>query len=277
MAARSPAVFMDRASILVGADPEFFLKKGDAFISAHDYPCGTKESPRRTNFGHVQVDGMALELNVRPAFTRNGFIANFRGAVFDLDEIVKGWKGGEAYLVAESVAPFSAEYMKTLPQKATQLGCNPDWNAYTGSMNDTPQAEKPFRTGAGHIHVGWTENAEGIQHFDKCVQLVKQLDYTIGLRTLLFDTEPRRRMLYGKAGAFRPKDYGCEYRVPSNAWCRNEELAGVMFDGVLRAVDLLNEGRILDEETVGLAQELIDKNETNWHSKYPKLADLIQI
>ena len=58
MAARN--VFLDTASILVGADPEFFVKKGDKFISAHDFPCGTKDKPRKTAHGHVQVDAGLL-------------------------------------------------------------------------------------------------------------------------------------------------------------------------------------------------------------------------
>lgn len=276
MAARTPTdVFLDRNSILVGADPEFFLKKGDKFVSAHKFPCGTKTNPRKTDHGNVQVDGMALELNVKPSFTRRAFVENFRGVVYDLDKIVREWDGGECYLVAESVAPFSLEYMKTLPQEATALGCNPDFNAYTMAENPVPQVDTPFRTGAGHIHVGWAENQEGFEHFTRCATLVKQLDYTLGLRTLLFDSEPRRRMLYGKAGAFRPKDYGCEYRVPSNAWCQSEEIAATMYDGVIQAVDLLNKGIVLDVQTEGLARECIDKNDTEWHRKYPKLADLI--
>lgn len=274
MAARTPAVFLDRSGISVGADPEFFVKKGDKYISAHFFPCGTKDKPRQTEHGSVQCDGMALELNVRPAFTASNFVTNFRGALFDLDKIVRGWEK-ECYLVAESVAPFSLEYIKRLPTSATELGCNPDFNAYTMAQNDLPNAETPFRTGAGHIHIGWTENAEGMEHFFKCAELVKQLDYTIGLRTLLFDTDPRRRLLYGKAGSFRPKPYGCEYRVPSNAWCQSEELASMMFEGVIDAIDMMNSGQVWDKETMGLARELIDTNQTEWVAKYPKLADNI--
>lgn len=273
MAAHSPVVFIDRSSLFVGADPELFLKKGDEFISAHTYPCGTKSKPRQTQHGHVQVDGIALEMNVKPARSRREFVMNFRGVVNDLDEIVRSWQGGEAYLVAESVAPMSLEKLQALPETAKALGCNPDWNAYTMGHNETPNVMTPFRTGAGHIHIGWSENCEGLEHLEKCAQLVKTLDYTIGLKTLMFDHEPRRRMLYGKAGAFRPKDYGCEYRVPSNAWCQSEELAGVMFDGVIQAVNFLNEGIDIDKETEGLARHLIDKNQIDWHEQYPKLYD----
>jgi hypothetical protein len=276
MAARSP-IFLDRSSITVGADPEFFLKSGEEYISAHGYPCGTKDRPRQTQHGHVQVDGIALELNVRPASDRRNFILNLRGVVHDLDEIVQVWGAGKAFLVAEPVVPFSLEKLSALPESARALGCNPDFNAYTMAVNDTPECKTPIRTGAGHLHIGWGQDYEGMEHFEKCATLVKMLDYTVGLRTLLFDHEPRRRMLYGKAGAFRPKTYGCEYRVPSNAWCQSEELAGIMYDGVIQAIDLLNEGVDLDKETEGLARDCIDKNVIDWTTKYPKLADRLNI
>jgi hypothetical protein len=267
-------IFIDRSGLTVGADPEFFVKRGDDFLSGHGFPCGTKDNPRRTQHGKVQCDGVALEVNVTEAFTEEKFVLNFRGVFHDLNEIVRKWET-EAYLVAEPVASFPAAYLDKLPVWAKTLGCNPDFNAYTMNANDTPNADMPIRTGAGHLHIGWTENAEGLTHFEKCAILVKQLDYTVGLQTLLFDDEQRRRMLYGKAGAFRPKPYGVEYRVPSNAWCQSEALARQMFQGCVRAVDLLNDGVELDNEAKGLARELIDSNAHDWTERFPKLADLV--
>lgn len=270
-------LFIDRNAVCIGADPEFFVKSGNDFISGHGFPCGSKQNPRQTEHGTVQCDGLALELNIRPSFTTNQFIMNFRGVLFDLDKIVKNWtKDGnrECYLVAEPVAVFSKDVMDRLPLYTKELGCNPDWSAYTGEANLAPQSEGLlFRTGAGHLHVGWTEQAEGFEHWEKCARLVKQLDYTVGLVTLLFDDEPRRRSLYGKAGAFRPKPYGLEYRVPSNAWCKSELLARTMFHGCMKAVELLNDGVELDKEYEGLARICIDNNKTSWHTEYPKLAD----
>ena len=266
-------VFIDRVAVSIGADPEFFIKQGDDFISGHQFPCGIKEKPRKTDHGAVQCDGVALEVNVEPAFSERAFVLNLRGVMFDLTHIVRGWNG-EAYIVAESVAPFKSEYLKSLPASVRALGCNTDYNAYTADVNPKPSEDVPFRTGAGHLHIGWTEKAEGFEHFEKCCKLVKQLDYTVGLQTLMFDTDSRRRMLYGKAGAFRPKPYGLEYRVPSNVWCASEKLAGSMYRGCIKAIDLLNDGVDLDKETEGLAREIIDKNEVDWMGKYPKLYDL---
>jgi hypothetical protein len=204
---------------------------------------------------------------------------NYRGALFDLNEIISKWTkkdGRECYLVAEPIAIFSKDLLDRLPPHVKELGCNPDYNAYTLEPNPTPNgSDVVFRTGAGHLHIGWTDGAEGMEHFEKCARLVKQLDYTVGLVTLLFDDEPRRRALYGKAGAFRPKPYGLEYRVPSNAWCKSEALARTMFHGCMKAVELLNEGEEFDKDCDGLARLCIDNNKTSWQAEYPKLADKI--
>lgn len=271
------AIFIDRNDVSIGADPEFFVKRGTEFISGHIFPCGSKDKPRRTGHGFVQNDGLALELNIPPAKAEAEFVLNFRGVLNDLAEIIAHWDAKrEVYLVAEPVAIFSKDMMDRVPQENKTLGCNPDYNAYTLNANDTPNADGVmYRTGAGHLHIGWTKDAEGIDHFEKCAKLVRQLDYTVGLKTLLFDPEPRRRALYGKAGAFRPKPYGLEYRVPSNAWCASEDIARTMFRGCFQAVQLLNEGRDLDKETEGLARECIDNNKVDWTDKYPKLADLL--
>lgn len=270
-------LFIDRNALSIGADPEFFVKNGDEFVSGHTFPCGNKDKPRVTDHGKVQCDGLALEVNVSEAFTKAKFLLNFRGVVNDLNEIVRNWDKSEAYLVAEPVATFSSGYIDKLPIWAKELGCNPDFNAYSKEQNPLPDSALTIRTGAGHLHLGWTENAEGQDHFDKCADLVKQLDFTVGLRTLMFDDEPRRRLLYGRAGAFRPKFYGVEYRVPSNAWCQSEKLAGVMYDGCVQAVNKLNDGYRFEEKFPGLAQKLINDNNVNWITEYPLLADTLEI
>jgi hypothetical protein len=77
-----------------------------------------------------------------------------------------------------------------------------------------------LRTGAGHLHFGWTEDADltDPQHVLNCRDLVKQLDWYIGAWLLEKEPDNTRRKLYGRAGACRYKPYGVEYRVPSNVW-----------------------------------------------------------
>jgi len=259
------------SALLIGADPEFFVRRDGVFISGHTFECGTKEEPLQTAHGSVQVDGLALEVNVKPSATRDEFVANILAVVDDLRTIVAS-SGCE--IVAQPTALFSKEYMKSLPKNVRQLGCSPDFDAYTMGINNPPNGRVLFRTGAGHIHLGWTKDAKADDwdHFSACCDLARQMDYFVGLRTLIFDRDERRRMLYGKAGAFRPKPYGMEYRVPSNAWLASQELTETIFDASQAAFEYANAGGDLDNEFEGFAKMCLDKNITDWPKLCPDVA-----
>jgi hypothetical protein len=141
-------------------------------------------------------------------------------------------------------------------------------------MNELPNGQLPFRTGAGHIHVGWTEgkDSEDMEHLQNCILLVKTMDYFVGLRTLKFDQDAKRRQLYGNAGAFRVKPYGVEYRVPSSAWCTSETLMGEVFDATKAAVDYAQSGKDINDKYDNFAQIAIDKNITDWDELNPDVA-----
>jgi hypothetical protein len=49
--------------------------------------------------------------------------------------------------------------------------------------------------------------------------------------------------MYGAAGAFRPKPYGVEYRVLSNAWLTTEDRMRFVFDQTVAAVNDLIAGK----------------------------------
>lgn len=257
--------------MLIGADPEFFVRSPKGFISGHTFNCGTKQKPMQTKHGFVQVDGLALEVNVLPAKDKQTFIGNVLGVIGDLNEIVRK---KHCEIVAQPTVHFKSKYIRALPPHIRELGCNPDFNAYSRGVNDAPNGRVSFRTGAGHIHVGWTEGKEpdDPQHFENCTVLVRQLDYFVGLRTLKFDPDAQRRELYGKAGAFRPKPYGLEYRVPSSAWCKSETLIGEIFDATTAAFEFANSGGDMDTKHEYFAKTCIDKNITEWEELNPEVA-----
>lgn len=198
-----------------GADPEFFVAKKGVPVSAHGLVPGTKAAPMPVKGGAVQVDGMALEFNIDPAKDPERFAFNLD---LVLNQIMKMVPNYEVY--GGCVANFGVDYIKAQPKEASELGCNPDYNAYTGLANPRPDVDTPFRTAAGHIHIGWTNNVDPMDpgHFKACQRVVKQLDRYVGVPSLFWDMDVKRRELYGKAGAFRPTHFGVEYRVLSNAW-----------------------------------------------------------
>lgn len=261
--------------IKVGADPEFFVQKGRHFISGHIFPCGSKQHPMVTKHGAVQVDGIALECNVTPASTRDEFVNNIRGVVGDLSDVVHRVQPG-AKIVARPSIFYGVKRLSKLPVENSRLGCDPDFNAYTTRPNHPPNQDLPFRTGAGHIHVGFTHNADphDWDHFDLCSKVVRNLDYHLGLPSLLWDYDDRRRSLYGRAGAFRPKSYGLEYRVLSNAWLSDDTRIGWIFDRTVFATNQALSDKGLDRKYGEYAVYALNDSNHEWpdHPEYKGIA-----
>lgn len=227
--------------ILVGADPELFVKDGKGeLVSAHGMVEGTKDKPFPVENGAIQVDGMALEFNITPAKDCDEFVRNIKSVMATLKSMIPE----DHQLVAESVAHFSEEVFESSPEEALILGCDPDFNAYDdGNQFPTPNGDVNFRTASGHIHIGWTKNADvnDPNHIQDCINIVQQLDVALGLIfTKIDDDDTQRRTLYGKAGCFRVKPYGVEYRTLSNHWLRDEKYMRIVYNNVIKAVgDLL--------------------------------------
>lgn len=263
--------------LTIGADPEFFVRRNGHYISAHDFGCGTKKQPMKTLHGFIQVDGVALECNVPPAKTKPEFVKNVFNVMSDLQAYVTDRMNQEKIVAAPAVW-FGRDKITALPEEARKLGCEPDWNAYTGTTNAPPNEYSEWRTASGHIHLGWTDvvHPRGLAHMLRCKGLARQLDYYVGLYSLLWDKDHTRRSLYGKAGAFRPKSYGIEYRVLSNKWLSSGDLAGVVFDQAKKAYDRFQEGENLDEKFHGLAHDIINEGRVNWRKTYPEVMKAIQ-
>ena len=225
-----------------GADPELFVKKNGVFVSGYGMIPGDKENPMPVEHGAVQVDGMALEFNILPATTEQEFLFSLEQVMKKLASMVPDYE-----LAISPVAEFTEEYLKQQPEKATELGCNPDYNAWTGEQNPMPDASVSFRTGSGHIHIGWSENEDlkSVEHTAMAFDAVKQLDFFLGLPSLFFDKDTRRRELYGKAGACRVKPYGVEYRVLSNQWLGSKSLMSWAFRSAKEGMERLVSGEYL--------------------------------
>jgi hypothetical protein len=244
--------------ILVGADPEVFVKQGGLFKSAHGLIKGDKKNPQPVRNGAVQVDGMALEFNINPASTESEFIFSVQDVFAQMRAMVPDFE-----VVAVPVAEFTEEYMKQQPEEAKELGCDPDFNAWAnGRANDKPDGDRPFRTASGHVHIGWTDgqSIEDADHLGRCHMVVKQLDFYLGLPSLMYDQDTKRRSMYGKAGAYRPKSYGVEYRTLSNRWLSSEKLMGWVFRTTQKAVKEVMSGNMLVEK-YGDIQEIINRSD----------------
>lgn len=252
----------EQLKIKLGADPEyFFYSKNNG---AYAYPWmieGSKAAPYVVKDGAIQVDGLALELNIIPADTEEEWIVRLNSVFKELTTRVGSH--GEVRIVP--TATFSSYTMNDLEERIVELGCTPDFNAYTEEVNPRPNSDKPdrqqlLRTAAGHIHVGWTEGVDisDPNHRADCFEVVRQLDYYLGIPSLHWDKDQERRKLYGKAGACRIKPYGVEYRTLSNQWFVNEGLQRFVYKNTVKAVTDLFNGINMHSRNGGMAQNIIN-------------------
>lgn len=247
--------------ITIGCDPELFLvNMNNKFISSIGKFGGSKQVP--APIGHecfVQEDNVALEFNIAPANTKNAFVASIN---FALEELMK--RAGKLNLQLSIVpsAIFDRDQLRSPLSKV--FGCDPDYNAWTLTKNPSPHCDdKSLRSAGGHVHVG----CKLYPAFD----IIRAMDLFLGVPSVAFDKDQRRRTLYGKAGAYREKEYGAEYRTLSNAWLKTDALKEWVYEQTHKALEFLKVGNHLENDEDGKAiQQAI--NETN----FPMMETLVR-
>jgi hypothetical protein len=255
------------SKFLLGADPEIFLQDaaGD-LVSAIDRIGGTKKEPKPLPIGDgfaVQEDNVAVEYNIPASGSKEAFTSNIQKAMEFLT--------AEVNLQGLRFATMSAAefpYSQLMDPRALEFGCDPDFNAWLrGKPNPRPKAgSKQLRTCGGHVHVG-----HKFTTFNDLLEFVKYLDLYLGVPSTIQDEGEKRKELYGKAGAYRAKEYGVEYRSLSNYWVFDPKLTTWVWESVEQAmdawqqrkVDLIDEGQhivaAINENKKDVAYMLIDK------------------
>lgn len=228
----------------IGADPEVFMGKGSEFVSAHGAVPGNKRNPTKVPNGAVQVDGLALEFNIDPAEDFEGF----QGNLASVQNTLKGMIGDHNFIEDVSVF-FDENFTKDIPIENLILGCSADYNGWTMRETLPPNGGALMRTAGGHVHIGGfhTDDPFEPSHYETCGRLARILDETLGVYSILWDKDDKRRSMYGQAGCFRPKEYGMEYRTLSNAWIFKPKLIKFVYDSVAEALELMFTGHEPDE------------------------------
>ena len=232
-------------SYTFGADPELFCldTKSGKFISVHDLLPGTKADPFKVENGAVQVDGLAAEFNIDPASTLKEFRKNIKSVRSQIEEMIQ--KNGGKHLVLKAIptATFDQAYFDNLPPDTKVLGCEPDYCGQKRAVNPRPDpGNKPFRTGGGHVHIGWGNgfDLKDPAHFNDCCLLAYNL-YNNGMnKDYLWDGDNQRRKLYGSAYSFRPKSFGMEFRYLSNAWVDNDDALEFVYKTAAAVVERMD-------------------------------------
>lgn len=188
----------------------------------------------------LQEDNVALEFGIPPAATVDEWVANTRAVM-------------QAALKKLPETRFSRLSCTVFPESemdnpnAWVFGCEPDFNAWTGEVNEKPEAPHPFlRSAGGHIHVETKLDGRSV---------IKAMDLCLGVPSILMDSGTQRRQLYGAAGAFRPKPYGVEYRTLSNFWIFKKRLTKWAWDSSAKALAFVEANEALFEDE-GLSTDI---------------------
>lgn len=220
---------MNLKVVSVGADPEVICMDMSGKVkSVINHLGGSKEEPRPVKGGAVQEDNVLAEFNIEPANCASSFDRGISTVMHEMSKLLPHFQ-----LSKLASAHFDMDELFDGGEKALSFGCSPDMNVYTMEYNRISEEVHPeLRTAGGHVHVGLNEVAN-----DHVINSVKMLDLFLGIPSVLFDQDRERKELYGKAGSFRFKDYGLEYRTLSNFWIFEEILRKWVYENTCRAIE----------------------------------------
>ena len=216
----------------IGADPECLLvdKIGNfkavcGLLDGHDKwnPFQVPDMEQGFTF---QEDNVCIEFGVPPASTAAQFKHHIKAVQKRFLKEYKHLKFSNL-----SCAVFPDEEMKH--PAAHIFGCEADFNAWNGKVNKKPKPPVPnMRSAGGHVHI---ETKLDVR------KVIQACDLFLGVPSILMDNGEMRKQLYGKAGCYRSKPYGGEYRTLSNFWFLNpDKYSSWVWEGVARALDLVN-------------------------------------
>ena len=241
-------------NITLGTDPELFLQKDNKIISAIGKIGGSKSEPQPiSDDGHfIQEDNVAIEYNIPACKTINDWIFH-HNFVKDYLEVLASGMG--CTLAIQPIATLEDSELDN--DMARLAGCTPDFDVWNECINEPVDLSiTNKRSAGGHISVGWDDFTQ-----DQQLDIIKAMDATLGLESVLLDNDTERKKLYGKAGCFRFTAFGIEYRSLSNFWIKSDESLKWAWNTTMKAIDLVNSGKI--EEVKKHGDRIVEAINTN--------------
>lgn len=256
---------------IIGSDPEVFLQNRVTkdVVSAIPFVPGDKHNPYQIpelSEGHmIQTDNIMVEYCLPPTSDWKILKESFERCVRYTNKTIPG----ELEVIVKASARVRTQYLQD--EQAKKFGCDPDYNAWTDRLNEAPDSKTNLRTCGGHIHIGY-DNPD----MEISIKLVKALDIFLGVPSILLDPDKERKKMYGKAGAYRLKPYGVEYRGLSNYWLAEDDSLKLIFNGVRMAVAMMNSSdsyldRMSDEMQLKIQTCINTGDEKLAHELIPQL------
>ena len=241
---------MKITNIKVGSDPELFIinSNNNKVVSSIGIIPGEKGNAYRApdmpkGYG-LQIDNILAEFNIPATNRKEKFIASIE---YMKDYIRNFVKNVNPDLDIQCIASREVDEDQLQSPEAKLFGCDVSYNAYTEDENPKPDGERGnLRSSGFHLHLSYKNpNAR------TSVDLIKYLDMYLGIPSVVMDPDTKRRTLYGKAGDFRLKAYGVEWRSLSSYMMSSPETLEFVWNGIMRAINAYNYNLpLIDAETV---------------------------
>lgn len=261
-----------------GTDAEYFLlSKGDVVPADNYLPEQVLAQPISLQYDLVQdgylntavyYDGIQGEFCIVPSTCR----------AYAMDEVQKALKHLYDFttkqgldLSFDAAVPITKDTLRKARDKyRAGFGCMPSQLRRINGERQIMHLDgrTHFTRYAGlHIHLGRAFDEPSLSTFEGRLQLVKWLDIFVGLFSVLFegDADRQRRQVYGKAGEYREKEYGIEYRTPSPVLLQHPVLFNTALVMARVAVNVAENPRLheyfdLPEELVVEAIDNVDRD-----------------
>lgn len=248
-------MIINKDEVTLGSDIEVFLQERETgkLISSIGLIPGTKDRPHyigKEGYA-VETDNVSTEFLV-PIFTTS---KELKKHVHHMKGVITSMVSGHLEISDKASGIFTKDQLK--PAEAKRFGCDPDFNAWEDGVENAKPCipNKRLRSNGMHIHIGYNNPMTSTS-----IELVKALDLILGLQSIFIDPDTERRQLYGKAGSFREKPYGVEYRVLSNYFIMHDDLMDFVVDGVYEAIDRINNMELVTDENIPIAIDNGDKD-----------------
>jgi hypothetical protein len=225
--------------MLLGADPELFVFDINSNpINIFKIFKNPKTNPVIKNNCHYFYDNVTLEFNFPPSNNEKDFIEKIKSCLHFSSELVSPCK-----LSNQASVDFDDFDKKN--NNFFEIGCEPDLDAYSLTCNKIPSnyfQSSLTRYAGGHIHIGGKTNDVVTDNLLKPI-FVYMLDLFLGVPCVLLDHSVdsfKRKNVYGKAGTYRNKEYGLEYRVLSPFWLRSRSTVSMVWNICEFVFDFMN-------------------------------------
>jgi hypothetical protein len=224
-------------NVLVGSDPEFFIKRGEEFFPSFNIIDGTKDEPTDIGGGYqILKDNVLLEGNIPPAKSREEFIHNLK---FIKDYYSKLLQPHGLQLSCNDSGSFAPRYLRHW--EANLFGCSPFMNCWDGEEHVADDmSEMVFRVAGFHIHIGYDMDKCPINRGELNLLIAKAFDYFVVNPARAEYNDEIRAKYYGSHGNFRNKPYGLECRSLGGYFLQDKYL-GWVYDNVIKLINYINE------------------------------------